>query len=123
MQTPDQSEKIFPEYRFPWTGKLSTDQLRQEIERGARFTRYDCVVSLLFVTFRFQSRIHLIRNDWSMFIRGYLYTLITLVAGWWSFPWGPIDTVLSIWANLNGGWDSTSEIEAMLPVLPEIEIE
>jgi hypothetical protein len=53
-----------------------------------------------------------------MFLRGYIYTLLSLLLGWWSLPWGPIETAMSVWANLNGGWDSTSEIEDLLEDLP-----
>jgi hypothetical protein len=36
--------------------------------------------------------------------------LLTLVAGWWGIPWGPIYTIQGVWVNLNGGRDVTPQI-------------
>lgn len=43
--------------------------------------------------------------------RPLLATLITLLLGWWAFPWGPVRTVRTIVANLRGG---TARSEAQL---------
>jgi len=54
--------------------------------------------------------------------KGMGFTLLTLVAGWWGFPWGPIYSVQSIYSNLSGGKDVTKEIAATLssPTKPPV---
>jgi hypothetical protein len=47
-------------------------------------------------------------------IRALQWSLLTLVAGWWGIPWGPIYTVQSIWVNLRGGNDVTPEVATTL---------
>ncbi len=37
------------------------------------------------------------------FRAGLPYSLFTLVAGWWGFPWGPILTVRALYRNFRGG--------------------
>jgi hypothetical protein len=35
------------------------------------------------------------------------YSLISLVAGWWGIPWGPIWTISTMITNAQGGKDLT----------------
>ena len=43
-----------------------------------------------------------------------VYTLISLLAGWWGIPWGPIYTITSLVTNLRGGKDVTQHVIASL---------
>ena len=36
-------------------------------------------------------------------LRSFLYSLVTLVFGWWSLPRGPISTIQSLFINIFGG--------------------
>ena len=93
---------------------MSADQVRFELDRGGRFVLFQYCVSLLVVTFKRPSPIYFIRAGESAFGKSIGFTLLTLVAGWWGIPWGPIYSVQSIYRNLSGGKDVTKEITVAL---------
>ena len=91
---------------------MSPDQLRFEIQRGAKLVCYGYCISLLVVSFRRSSDIYYIPPGESAVTKGLPWTLLTLVMGWWGIPWGPIFTVKSLVLNFKGGRDVTAEIAA-----------
>jgi hypothetical protein len=93
---------------------MSNEQVRFELDRGGRFILFQYCVSVLVVTFKRPSPIYFIRAGESAVGKGIGFTLLTLVAGWWGIPWGPIYSVQSIYRNLSGGKDVTKEIAAAL---------
>ncbi len=95
-------------------GNMSPDQLRFEIQRGAKLVRYQYCVSLLVITFRRSSELYYIPAGESAVAKGLPWTLLTLVAGWWGIPWGPIFSVQSLVTNFKGGKDLTSEVSAAM---------
>jgi hypothetical protein len=64
---------------------------------------FEVCVALVFLTLRRPSRLYPYRPGWAGWRRGIPYTLVTLLLGWWSIPWGPIYTPLVLWTNLSGG--------------------
>lgn len=60
-------------------------------------------VSILVVTFRRYSAPVFVPDGQSRLVAGLPYTLISLVAGWWGFPFGLIFTPMCIIENLAGG--------------------
>ena len=70
---------------------------------GARIVVFEYCISVLFMTFRNPSYAYLIRQGQRTFPRALPYILISLLFGWWGFPWGPIYTISSIGRNLSGG--------------------
>jgi hypothetical protein len=95
-------------------GNMSPDQLRFEIQRGAKLVRYQYCVSLLVITFRRSSEVHFIPAGESAVGKGLPWTLLTLVAGWWGIPWGPIFSIQALITNFKGGKDLTAEIGAAM---------
>ena len=95
-------------------GSMSPDQLRFEIQRGAKLVRYQYCVSLLVITFRRSSEVYYIPAGESAISKGLPWTLITLVAGWWGIPWGPIFSIQSLIMNFKGGKDLTADIGAAM---------
>jgi hypothetical protein len=93
---------------------LSADLIRFEVQRGGRFVLFQYCVSVIFVTFKRPSPVYFIRAGENPLGKGMGFTLLTLVAGWWGFPWGPIYSVQSIYNNLSGGKDVTKDIVATL---------
>jgi|SRR6266853_2057587 len=93
---------------------MSNEQVRFELERGGRFVLFQYCVSVIVITFKRPSPIYFIRAGESAVGKGIGFTLLTLVAGWWGIPWGPIYSVQSIYRNLSGGKDVTKEIAAAL---------
>lgn len=102
------------QFAFRWWNTVSPGELREQLGGGATCVRYEYVASLLFVTFRWQSKAHLVRHEISTYFRAIPYTLFTCVFGWWGLPWGPIESAQAIWTNLGGGRDVTDEIEDSL---------
>ena len=93
---------------------LTPDQLRDELQRGAKFVVYQYCISVLVMTFRRGTDIYYIRPGESAQLKGIQYTLLTLVAGWWGIPWGPIYSIGSLITNLGGGKDVTPQVASSL---------
>jgi hypothetical protein len=87
---------------------MSSDQLRFELQRGAKIVCYHYCVSLLVITFRRSSDAYYIPAGESAVSKGLPWTLLSLVMGWWGIPWGPIFTVQSLIVNFKGGKDLTA---------------
>ena len=94
---------------------MSPDQLRFEIQRGAKLVCYNYCVSVVVMTFRRSSPVYFIPAGESALSQGLPWTALTLVMGWWGFPWGPIFSIQSLVVNLKGGKDLTAAISASLP--------
>ncbi len=89
---------------------LTHEQLAQALQEGGRFVLYKYCVSLIVITMMRPSDIYFVRGHESRVLRGMSYTCISLVAGWWGIPFGPIYTVMSLFNNLGGGKDVTAEV-------------
>jgi hypothetical protein len=93
---------------------LSHAEIDLELQRGARFVIYQYCVSVLIMSFKRPSDIYFIRSGQSAAVKGLIFTLLSILVGWWGIPWGPIWTVQSIWINAHGGRDVTREVLASL---------
>lgn len=99
---------------------MSAQQIAFEVQQGAKFVQYQYCISALVITFKRGTDICLIRAGESRAMKGLGWTLLTLLAGWWGIPWGPIYTIQSLWVNLGGGHDLTAQaVSALrLPIDP-----
>jgi hypothetical protein len=97
---------------------LSPSELNLEVQRGGKFVVYQYCVSILVMSFRRSSDIYFIKPGESAVAKGLPWTLLTLVAGWWGIPWGPIFSIQSLVTNLRGGKDVTSQIRTSQPAKP-----
>jgi hypothetical protein len=97
---------------------MSTDRLQFEIQQGAKFVFYQYAISILVMSFRRSSDIYFIPSGESAVKKGLLWSLISLLAGWWGVPWGPIFTIQSLVTNFKGGKDVTAELSASLIQAP-----
>lgn len=93
---------------------LTLEELHEEIENGAKFVIYQYCISIIVLTFLRPSEIHFIRAGEGRFGPGVGFTALTMFAGWWGFPWGPIYSIMALVTNLRGGKDVTEEIVAAL---------
>jgi hypothetical protein len=89
---------------------MSWDELLDEIERGGRLVIYRYCISIGILTFFRPSKIHLVRGGESALAKGWGYTFLSLIVGWWGFPWGFIYTPAAIGKNLCGGEDVTAAV-------------
>ena len=90
------------------------EQIRFELQRGAKFVFFYYSVSVVVMSFRRASPVYFIPAGKNALGKGLPWTLLTLVAGWWGIPWGPIYTVQSLVVNFKGGKDVTAELSASL---------
>jgi hypothetical protein len=89
---------------------MTVGEMREEIKHGARFVVFEYVISLIVITRRRASPIFFVRPSESFFAKSLPYNLITLLLGWWSFPWGPAFTIGAIRDNLRGGQDVSAKV-------------
>jgi hypothetical protein len=84
--------------------------LLYELKNGKRFVVYQYAVSLIAISLLRPSKLEELAPNQSRFVRGLKYSLISLVAGWWGIPAGPIFTIASIVRNCRGGVDVTGTV-------------
>jgi hypothetical protein len=92
---------------------LNNTQLVAELQNGGRFVVYYYTISIVLMTFRQGSDIYFLRAQESPIKFGWKFMFISLVLGWWGFPWGPIYTIQSCYTAF-AGKDVTKEIMAQL---------
>jgi hypothetical protein len=91
---------------------LSLDEIKKEIRAGARLVFFEYCISIVVVSMRRPSKIHLLRPNQHGWLRGLPYALLSLLLGWWGVPWGLIYTPLTVITNLSGGCDVTEQMMA-----------
>jgi hypothetical protein len=91
---------------------MTQDQLRFELQRGAKIVCYQYCISILVLSFRRSSDAYYIPAGQSSVNKGLPWTVLTLVTGWWGIPWGPIFSIQSLITNLKGGKDLSAEFSA-----------
>jgi len=89
---------------------MKSGELEFEIQRGGKFILFQYCISIVVLTFRRPSAIYFLRQGESAVTKGLPFTLLSLVAGWWGIPWGPIYTIQSVYNNSRGGKDVTQAV-------------
>lgn len=96
------------------TEGMSPAQIRHELQNGARCVAYGYCISILVMSFKRSSGLRLLRAGEADWGRRVGYSTLSLVAGLWGIPWGPIWTVSTIFTNLGGGRDVSAELLSAL---------
>ncbi len=89
---------------------MKQGELEFEIQRGAKFVLFQYCISVIVLTFRRASDIYFLRQGENAALKGLPFTFLSLVAGWWGIPWGPIYTIQSVYNNSRGGKDVTQSV-------------
>ena len=89
---------------------MSEQEFKDQLAMGKRYVVYQYALSIVVVSFRHPTRVHIAKSRKHAIIKGLPWTLLTLVFGWWSIPSGPIFTLTCLSTNLSGGLDVSSEI-------------
>lgn len=89
---------------------MSVAELNDDIRLGGKFVYYEYCFSILIMTYRRSSAIHFVRSDENRIFKGFKYLLISLLFGWWGFPWGLIYSPMCIAKVLMGGKDVTYDV-------------
>ena len=93
---------------------LSAHDLQKAVSNGARFVYYAWTVSAIILTFKRTSGVYLINPGDNKLVKGFGYTLLSCLFGWWGVPFGPRHTIGSIKTNFQGGKDVTDEVMAVV---------
>lgn len=93
---------------------LDSQEIKQRVNNGWRFLRFEETRSFLIVSQRRYSDIYFVAPTESHMRYAKKHIVITALLGWWGIPWGLIGTPVSILRNLNGGKDMTQEVLAQL---------
>jgi hypothetical protein len=93
---------------------MSVADLQQAVAAGGKFVCFQFCVSVIVLSFKRSSPIIFLRPGESAFSKGLPYSLISLFAGWWGIPWGPIWTLTTLAQNISGGKDLTAQVLAAL---------
>jgi hypothetical protein len=72
------------------------------IKPDTKITYYQVSLSFMIVSMKVSSKFFFIGHDDSPGI-ALIYTVVSLVLGWWGIPWGPIYTIQVIYNNMSGG--------------------
>ena len=72
----------------------------------------------MILSFKQGTDIHFVRSTENAVVKGLPYTLLTLAAGWYGIPSGPIFSVMALFNNPQGGKDVTKEVMNILNVHP-----
>jgi hypothetical protein len=91
-------------------GSNQFSDYKREIDRGGKFVVYQYCVSIIIYSYKVNSPVYLIRGGESGLYTFAKYSLVSLIAGWWGLPWGPVYTIQSIYNNFRGGIDVTSDV-------------
>jgi hypothetical protein len=89
---------------------LTLQEVKNEIHNGGKFVTFEYTVSILVMTFKRPTDVYLLRAGESHWGKSLPFTILSLLIGWWGFPWGLIYTPMSLFTNLSGGNDVTVEI-------------
>lgn len=96
--------------------------IRDQILRGAKFVVYEYCFSFLFMTVRRRSPIYFIKSDENSFTNGFVFSLFTILFGWWGLPWGPLRTCECLLTNFGGGKNITQQILAEVYTFREMSV-
>ena len=80
------------------------------ISHGARFVVYEYCISLVVISFSRFSKPLFVPAGVNPVAAGWKYIALTLLLGWWGFPFGVIFTIKALWTNLRGGKDVTDAV-------------
>ena len=89
---------------------LSGEEIQSALDRGGKFVIFEYTISVILMTFKNPSDIYFIRPGEGTTGKSIGFTILTLVLGWWGFPWGPIYTIAALVTNLGGGKDVTADV-------------
>lgn len=85
-------------------------ELDFEIQRGAKFVLFGVLHFHRYPHFPAAFRYLFLRQGENPVVKALPSNLLSLVAGWWGIPWGPIYTIQSVYNNSRGGKDVTEAV-------------
>jgi hypothetical protein len=93
---------------------MTLGEVEADVLSGGRFLAFSWTLSVVIMSFRNSSGMRFFRAREMAGARAFGYGLLTLLLGWWGFPWGLIYTPASLVRNARGGYDHTAPVMALL---------
>jgi hypothetical protein len=93
---------------------MTGNDLHVALQQGGKFVTFQYCISIIILTFKRSSDVFFVRAGESAASKGLVFSLISLLLGWWGIPWGPIHTIQSLISNFRGGKDVTQEVMASI---------
>ena len=93
---------------------LTVREINHEIDRGGRFVVFQYALSALIITSKRNTDIYFIKAGEPIIKYSIGFILLSLLFGWWGFPWGPIYTIGTVFNNLLGGKDVTAIVQEQI---------
>lgn len=93
---------------------MTLGEVEAEVLSGGRFLAFSWTLSVVIMSFRRSSELRFFRAREMSGARAFGYGVVSLLLGWWGFPWGLIYTPASLVRNARGGYDHTALIMGLL---------
>ncbi len=98
-------------HRLDIDDNLTMDVLKQQVADGARFVVFPYCISLIFaITLSRLSPAILIKDEAALAKHKAKYKRLSVLFGWWCFPWGPSRTIQCLKICNAGGTDVTDDV-------------
>ncbi|WP_395748629.1 hypothetical protein [Prosthecobacter sp.] len=91
---------------------MSIQQIEEDVLRGGRFRIFRYNFSVIVLSFQRSSEVRYFRAGQGYGAHAWPWTLLSMVVGWWGFPWGIVFTIQTLFTNCMGGKDVTPELLA-----------
>jgi hypothetical protein len=82
---------------------ISDLEIYRRLENGSRLVQYSYTISVIAFTFTRGSKLYLLDPGEKGIKKGIVFSIITILLGWWGIPFGPIRTIISLRTNFSGG--------------------
>ncbi|MCF7789282.1 MAG: hypothetical protein K9N47_24385 [Prosthecobacter sp.] len=92
------------------TEGMSIQQIEDDVLRGGRFRIFRYNFSVIVMSFQRGTEMRYFRAGQGTGAHAWPWTLLSMVVGWWGFPWGILFTFQTIYTNCMGGKDVTPEL-------------
>lgn len=74
----------------------------KQITMETEVVQFQTCISILLLTTKSPSRFFISGQN-NVLFASFVFTIVTLIVGWWGIPWGPIYTIQTVIKNLMGG--------------------
>lgn len=101
--------KVFPT-GVEGTENMTGAEIVEELNRGGRFVVFETCISVVYFTMQQPSKVLFLKNGDRGTRHALPCTILSLLAGWWGIPFGPIGTIGAVITNLSGGRDVTEKV-------------
>ncbi len=97
------SSSYFLSTRIKKSQGLSDLEIYNMLDKGAKIVQYSYAISIIVMTFSLNTKPYLIPKGKNGKKEGIIFSIITILLGWWGIPWGPVRSIRALITNYSGG--------------------